>query len=46
MTHNEFHADFLRFNGRKKHLAKKVDLVSLEELVGPGALDPDLGHSH
>ena len=45
LTHDEFNTDFLRFDGRKNPLAKMVDLVSLAALFGPGAPNPDLGHS-
>ena len=45
MTHDEFNTDFLRFDGRKKPLAKVVDLVPLGALFGPGAPNPDLGDS-
>ena len=44
LTHDEFNTDFLRFDGRKKTLAKVVGLVTLGALVGPGEPDPDFGH--
>ena len=37
--------NFGRLHGGKKALAKVVDLVPLGALFGPGAPDPDLGHS-
>ena len=45
LTYDEFHTDFLRFDGRKKTLAKVIDFVPLGASVGPGAPNPNVVHS-